>query len=356
MKKGISILITTVLLLPILLSVMIMVFVWMLNTLEVVEEKENKTEELLSGLGVQLVIDNIHKNTIYLRNNGNEEFNGTIIIYLNNKPTCSRVGGIGNPYSFEVSIDIKPNEVVPVEIGCCISEGQNEVVISTGKQRLMTFIEKFNITQQTFQDWERTQGNESAECLVLNYASCSSSYNGCTIDQVAELETYIISLDNSETWYVEEPPYTWRIENVTGNGLCCRCGHCFVMLARAKFFFNSGILEGKKIWLSGDANETPCKTGDVNGIYINDNMYVFLNGHLLLYNGTSYGGIHLTGPLPDGSPRPESKDWCIKPIDLTGTPFSKDCEWNDVLIAFEDYCQASEPEAGGVYGMYLTVQ
>jgi len=162
------------------------------------------------------------------------------------------------------------------------------------------------------------------------------------------LENYINNLAQSESWFMGDPPYTWNISK-DGGSLCCQCGHCFGMLANVKFFYNSGALSGKKVWLSGDAEEEECKTGEVSGIYLNDNMYVVLNQNLLVWNGTSYGGISLGGPI-------ESKQWCIKPIDLTGTAFSLDCNWNDVLIYFEDYCQSGEQEAGGVYGLYLTVE
>ncbi len=352
--KGVSPLMATILILPIILAIGIFFLTWSFKIFTATEEKASESQRLMENVGAQLVIDNIYKENVYIRNTGTDEFNGTVVLYLNGNPTCSRSDS--GPFQFEVSLDLKPNEVKKVEIGCCISKGTNEITITAKNQRVFGTIVNFDVSQQTFRDWERTAGNDSAECLVLNYASCSSGdYHDCVINQVTELENYIMDLANSETWYAEEPPYTWQIENVTGDGLCCTCGHCFVMLARAKFFYNSGVLKGKHIWLSGDANETPCKIGNINGIYINDNMYVFLNGHLLVYNGTSYGGIHLTGPLPDGSSRPESKDWCIKPVDLTGTPFSENCKWNDVLIAFEDYCQVTD-EAGGVYGMYLTVQ
>ncbi len=355
-KKGISELVVLLLMLVIIISLASASFVWISEYIRKPEKSfERSEEELTERLTSPIVVDHFSKDKIYLKNIGSTEFNDTVVIYLDDRPACIRKKNTTDPYVEFLEVSIEPDEIFPVDIGCCLIPGTTRVKISTGATSTSE-VTGVELRQPLFMDWNRTPGDESTDCMVLDFSSCyNGDYHNCTVTDSSGLESYIKNLRDSSSWYLDSPPYTWEISPP-----CCECGRCFGMEASANFFYNSGALRGKKIWLSGDANEPPCMKGDVNGIYLNDNMYVFLNDNLWFYNGTSYGGIDLMdlvgGTLPDGSPRPESKEWCVKPIDLSGSPFSVNCNWNEVLIYFEDYCQSSPDEAGGVYGLELTIE
>lgn len=327
-------------------------FLWLNEYVKKPEESfEKSEEELTERLTSPVIVDHFSKDRIYLKNIGSTDFNDTIAIYLNDRPACIRKENTTNPWVEFLEVSLEPGEIFAADIGCCLIPGVTKVKISTGVTSTteVTFVK---LRQPLFMDWNRTPGDENTDCMVLDFSSCSAgNYHDCVVSDPTGLENYILDLQDSSSWYLEPPPYTW---NITPK--CCRCGRCFGMEASANFFYNSGALKGKKIWLSGDANEAPCMKGGVDGIYLNDNMYVLLNSNLWFYNGTSYGGISLSGPLPDGSPRSESKEWCVKPIDLSGSPFSVNCNWNEVLIYFEDYCFSGPKEAGGVYGLHLTIE
>ena len=312
--------------------------------MKIIEESEKKFESRISS---PLIIDYYNQDVVYLKNIGTNNFNDTIIIYLDDVPLCIRKSNTTDQYVKFLPMSIASNQISKIDIGCCLVPGNKKIKISSGFSTFNDMI-KVNLRQPVFIDWNRTQNNENTNCLVIDYTNCSDEYHGCFLNNPNGLENYVINLAKSESWYLSDPPYTWNISK-NGGSLCCRCGHCFGMITDVKFFYNSAAFGRKKFWLSGDATEEECKTGEINGIYLNDNMYVLLNDKLIVWNGTSYGGIHLGGPI-------ESKQWCIKPIDLSGSSFSIDCNWNDVLIYFEDYCQMSEQEAGGVYGLYLTIK
>ena len=306
------------------------------------EKAGEQTQYITQKTLTLLTIENIAEDKIYIINVGTQKFNDSLTIYINNSMACEKETGTGGSFSNTVFLEIEPNRVKSIEIGCCINEGISEVKVNSGMQTIVSKVNTFYNSQELFRDWERIAGDDDSSCFCLDYGTCNPSYR-CTLNNIVGLEQRIESISNLGGWYTEPPPYRWNISKVGGN-LCCRCGWCFIMLAKSKFFYNPNNFQNKDIWLAGDSPE--CQKSGVNGIYINDNMYVMLNNHILFWNGTSYGAVN-TGQAE------ESKQWCIPPVNLSGSTFSEECEWNNITVGFEDYCQVSQVEAGGVYGMYL---
>jgi hypothetical protein len=334
--KGVSSVVLIILLL--LITIALVATAYLMSSVMVtssLQQASERSKSITAGLNTRLTIEDVTTDKIFVRNIGSEYFNGTLIVYINKGTACARQGGTTDTYKYTVKALIQPQEVFPIEIGCCINEGVVEFHLTSGGQVLASKIKDVDASQVQFYDWENATANGNSPCFCLNYGACDANYK-CTLNNVNGLENTIKSMSQASSWYLNQPPYLWSIIPP-----CCKCSQCFTMLARSKFFYNSNSFAGKSIWLAGDANFPACQISGVNGIYINDNMYVLLNDQLIRWNGTSYGGIW-TGSAE------ESKQWCIPPVDLSGSTFSKDCDWNNVTIAFEDYCGA-----GGVYGMYL---
>jgi len=341
--KGISAAILIVLILLFTVSIAALSYEIAVSMVTITTQKTGEqTQFIIQRLLPTLVIETITNDKIYVRNIGTQKFNGSLSIYINGSMSCEKETGTENQYSNVIFLEIEPKSVASIEVGCCINRGISEVRINSGTQTIVSRVNTFDNSQELFRDWERIAGDDDSSCFCLDFGACNPSYR-CTLNNIAGLEQRIQSISDLGGWYLEPPPYTWNISKVGGN-LCCRCGWCFTMLARSKFFYNPNNFQDKDIWLVGDSPE--CQKSGVNGIYINDNMYVMLNNHILFWNGTSYGAVN-TGQME------ESKQWCIPPVDLSGSTFSQDCEWNNVTVGFEDYCQVSVDEAGGIYGMYL---
>ncbi|MFC2143397.1 hypothetical protein ACFLQN_03290 [Candidatus Aenigmatarchaeota archaeon] len=114
--------------------------------------------------------------------------------------------------------------------------------------------------------------------------------------------------------------------NCTRHIISHDCGKCMLKMATAKFYYNPGSFPGGEVWLVGNSNE--CTGEFENYIAINNNLYILLNGHLLLYNGSAYGGE---------SPTAEARHRCLTPIELSSTGFLSDCAENNLTMVFEDY-------------------
>lgn len=189
-------------------------------------------------------------------------------------------------------------------------------------------------------EWEYGEVGNNEPCIVDNatfvYCENNLTHHNCTVIDESSLIDYIESLSSTTSFSSRSPPYNWSIENQS----CCNCKNCSLSIARVKFYFDSRI-EDKEIWLSGNATE--CNRSGIEGIYINDNFYLLLNGKLI-YNGTSYGAKDLKGDQAEH----EATDWCVEPINLTGK--FKD-GWNELIFLFEDYCRK-----GGVGEINITIQ
>ena len=81
----------------------------------------------------------------------------------------------------------------------------------------------------------------------------------------------------------------------------------------------------------------------MEGIKINENMYILINNRLVGWGGSSYGS-----PVFFHTEAQETI-WCIWPILTSNPEFAQECGMNNITIATEDFRRA-----GGIYNFYLT--
>ncbi|MFC2143396.1 hypothetical protein ACFLQN_03285 [Candidatus Aenigmatarchaeota archaeon] len=319
---------------------------------QVLEEQSIETEE---RLGRCLRVDNIDDNEIYIRNCGDEVFEDDVRVYVNEEVSCISTG---SDYGNDANLDVAPNEIKKVNVGCCIPEGNSPIKIASNKWFPMEDeIEDFDVAQLEFFGWETSNDYMKGECIMGHSWNCfpdgQSGYpdydvlvgNACelTPDNLLGVTQQLINESTNQTengtFYPSEPPWTWAMRPVwcdrsrqhnSGPPQTGDCGQCLLRVAKVKFYYNPGSFPGGEVWLVGNSDQCIWTEGEetLHGIEINDNMYMLLNGNFLLFGGVAYSEHRLW----------EAEEYrCINPIELSSTGFLEDCAENNITMIFEDY-------------------
>ena len=184
-------------------------------------------------------------------------------------------------------------------------------------------------------------------------------------DEVPLSTTYWISPNNCNS----------NLNILSRNGFSAVCGITATSLAQGwlhNTLYIDNVFSSYTFYLGGNAQYIDDSDGQLktNGICINDNMYIYVNGAFKYQGGTS--GKIITATPGNPTPHPfhyqssdelishcggcedvDSYGWCIPALKLNTAGFNFG-QTNNIDILVEDYC-GGPPHAGGMSNLNLQI-